>query len=132
MHYLRRGGVHVQFNTAAASNSTHTAGAAISSGCDVPLHDLLQKRPDHPTLERAEREPQNSLTLPSPVFPQHPALFHELDAADIAAHDTVLRTGKRHWPASKVLKTMKGWMFPYFKSRVLPGDFQPIIAAVNR
>ena len=99
---------------------------------DVPLHDLLQKRPDQPTdhspLERAEREPQNSLTLPSPVFPQHPALFHELDADDIAAHDGVIRTGKRHWPAPKVLKTMKGWMFPYFKSRVLPGDFQPIIA----
>ena len=95
---------------------------------DVPLHDLLQKPPDHPSLVRAEREPQNSLTLPSPAFPQHPALMHELDAADIAAHDAVLRTGKRHWPASKVMKTMRGWMFPYFKSRVLPGDFQPIIA----
>ncbi len=99
---------------------------------DVPLHDLLQKRPDHPTdhptLARAEREPQNSLALPSPVFPQHPALLHEIDAADIAAHEAVLQTGKRHWPASKVMKTMRGWMLPYIKSRVLPGDFQPIIA----
>jgi len=95
---------------------------------DVPLHDLLQKPPDHPTLARAERETQPPLTLPSPAFPQHPALMHELDAADIAAHDAVLRTGKRHWPAAKVMKTMRGWMFPYFKSRVLPGDFQPIIA----
>jgi hypothetical protein len=60
---------------------------------DVPLHDLLQKPPDHPTLARAGREPQPSLTLPSPVFPQHPALIHELDAADIAAHETVLQTG---------------------------------------
>jgi MoaA/NifB/PqqE/SkfB family radical SAM enzyme len=23
---------------------------------------------------------------------------------------------------------MRGWMFPYFKSRILPGDFQPIIS----
>lgn len=50
---------------------------------DVPLHDHLQKPPDHPTLAPA-REPQNPQTLPSPVFPQHPALMHELDAADIA------------------------------------------------
>ena len=68
---------------------------------DVPLHDLLQKPPDHPTdhptLVRAERNTQSPLTLPSPVFPQHPTLMHELDAVDIAAHDAVLRTGKRHW-----------------------------------
>ncbi|PYK92384.1 MAG: hypothetical protein DME36_13655, partial [Verrucomicrobia bacterium] len=54
--------------------------------------------------------------------------MHELDAADISEHDTVLQTGKRHWPASKVMKTMRGWMLPYLKSRVLPGEFQPIIA----
>jgi len=67
-------------------------------------------------------------TLPAPVFPQYPELFHDLDEQDLAAHEAVVRTGKRHWPASKVMKTMRGWMFPYFKSRLLPGDFQPIIA----
>src|SRR5207302_963409 len=96
---------------------------------DVPLHNLLQRPPDpSPPLARVEHEPRTSLALPSPVFPQHPALMHELDAADIAEHDTVLQTGKRHWPASKVMKTMRGWMVPYLKSRVLPGEFQPIIA----
>jgi sulfatase maturation enzyme AslB (radical SAM superfamily) len=54
--------------------------------------------------------------------------MHALDAADIAAHETVLRTGKRHRPASKIADTMRGWMVPYVKLRVLPGDFQPIIA----
>ena len=92
---------------------------------DVPLHELLQQPPEAPpqlpTLRKAE-------TLPTAVFPQYPELFHDLDEQDIAAHETVLQTGKRHWPASKVMKTMRGWMFPYFKSRVLPGDFQPIIA----
>src|SRR5215470_4996584 len=91
---------------------------------DVPLHKLLQqpaqKPPRDPSKERK--------TLPEPVFPQHPELLHELDAADIAAHDHVLRTGKRQWPASRIFGHMRGWMFPYFKSRVLPGDFQPIIA----
>src|SRR5262245_23122946 len=111
MHHLRQGG--------SMSSSPQQPAPTLPTlpaqpfRLDVPLHDLLQKRPDHPvdhpTLARAERESQNSHTLPSPVFPQHPALMHELDAADIAAHDAVLRTGKRHWPASKVLKTMKGW-----------------------
>src|SRR5262249_32956159 len=95
---------------------------------DVPLHSLLQNPSESPTQARDEHKPLTSLVLPSPVFPQQPALLHEIDAADIAAHETVLHTGKRHWPVAKVMKTMRGWMTPYFKSRILPGEFQPIIA----
>src|ERR1700747_3372863 len=91
---------------------------------DVPLHSLLQQSSQRPAAIPLRQPP----ILPAPVFPQHPELLHEIDAADIAAHDQVLRTGQRHWPVSRVLKTMRGWMVPYFKSRVLPGDFQPIIA----
>jgi MoaA/NifB/PqqE/SkfB family radical SAM enzyme len=91
---------------------------------DVPLHDLLQ-RPGDLSASAVSGE---SKSLPTPVFPQHPELIHDLDAADIAAHEHVLQTGKRQWPASKILKSMRGWMVPYFKSRVLPGDFQPIIS----
>jgi len=91
---------------------------------DVPLHNLLQQPAQRPQPEKSE-EPA---ALPTPIFPQHPALMHELDAQDIAAHEHVLRTGKRQWPASKILKSMRGWMVPYFKSRILPGGFQPIIA----
>src|SRR4029077_2396324 len=95
---------------------------------DVPLHQLLQQPSDE--HERPSRlpplaEPQ---TLPPAVFPQYPELFHDLDEQDIAAHESVVTTGKRHWPANRILKTMNGWMFPYFKSRLSPGDFQPIIA----
>jgi hypothetical protein len=93
----------------------------------MPLHNLLQRDPS-PTLARVEHQPRTSLVLPSPVFPQHLALLHKIDDADIAAHQAVLETGKRHWPASKVMDTMRRWMFPYFKSRILPGEFQPIIA----
>jgi len=52
-----------------------------------------------------------------PVAPRSPSRT----AADIAAHDAVLQTCKRHWTASKILKTIRGWMFPYFKSRIRPG-----------
>jgi hypothetical protein len=78
---------------------------------DVPLHQLLQKDPSS-TPARAEHEPRTWLALPSPVFPQHPALLHEVDAANTPIHQAVLETGKRHWPASKVMKSMRGWMFP--------------------
>src|SRR5690348_13881072 len=88
---------------------------------DVPLHNLLQEPARRPSPVAAS-EPA---ALPVPVFPQHPELVHELDMADVAAHEHVLNTGKRHWPVSRILKTMRGWMVPYFKSRVLPGDFQP-------
>ena len=91
---------------------------------DVPLHNLLQQPAHRPALETSDE----LIALPTPVFPQHPEWFHELDAEDIAAHEHVLQTGKRQWPVSRILKTMRGWMVPYFKSRVLPGDFQPIIA----
>jgi hypothetical protein len=115
------------------STSTSPTGSALPTlpvqafRLDVPLHDLLQKDP-HPPLARVEHDPRTSLALPSPVIPQHPELLHESDAADISAHQAVLETGKRHWPSSKVMKSMRGWMLPYFKSRILPGEFQPIIA----
>src|SRR5580704_1160515 len=89
---------------------------------DVPLHDLLQQPSNDPSPPPPRLKDQK--TLPPAVFPQYPELFHDLDESDIAAHDAVLQTGKRHWRASKVVKTMRGWMFPYFKSRVLPGEFQ--------
>jgi MoaA/NifB/PqqE/SkfB family radical SAM enzyme len=69
-----------------------------------------------------------SQTLPEPIFPQHPELLHEIDDADIAAHEYVRQHGHRRWGAAKILNTMHGWMFPYFKSRIRRGDFQPIIA----
>ena len=67
---------------------------------------------------RAGADPQ----LPEPVFPQFPDL---LEAAD---EPYFPMNGKRRWTAPQVYKTMKGWMFPYFRSRLLPGDFHPLIA----
>jgi MoaA/NifB/PqqE/SkfB family radical SAM enzyme len=35
---------------------------------------------------------------------------------------------RRHWNKEKVYRTMRGWLFPYVRSRVLPGEFHPITA----
>jgi MoaA/NifB/PqqE/SkfB family radical SAM enzyme len=58
-------------------------------------------------------------TLPDPVFPQRP---------DLLTDEPWPGDGERHWPASKILHAMRGWALPFVQSRVLPGDFHPIIA----
>ena len=65
----------------------------------------------------------NPQTFPPVVFPQRPDL--------LAADDELYlpKPGeKRKWTAAQKLHAMKGWMFPYFRSRLLPGDFHPLIA----
>jgi MoaA/NifB/PqqE/SkfB family radical SAM enzyme len=88
---------------------------------DVRLHQILTRPRSKPTLPQAE--PQ---TLPEPVFPQHPELLGD-DPSEEEAHEAAV-AGQRHWSAPLVLRAMRGWLFPYIKSLVLPGDFHPIIA----
>lgn len=105
------------------SNQEFSSSFIPPSRLDVPVHNLLKQ-----AIPRASRPASEGKTLPVPVFPQHPELLHEINAADIAAHETVLKTGKRQWGAGQILDNMRGWLFPYLKSRVRVGDFQPIIA----
>ncbi len=67
------------------------------------------------------------LALPTPVFPQHPELLTD-DALPSDVHGAPDDPYARRWTAPDVLRYMGGWLFPYVKSRVLPGDFHPIIA----
>jgi len=60
--------------------------------------------------------------LPTPAYPQHPDLLWAPD------DDYFPEDGKRHWTVPQIFHAMKGWMFPYFRSRLLPGEFHPIIA----
>lgn len=87
---------------------------------DVPVHELLMKPRERSTVP----PPPNGVpqSLPEPVFPRHPKL---LNAAD---EDFFPSNGKRHWTAAHIYRAMRGWAFPYVRSRVLPGDFHPIIA----
>ena len=93
---------------------------------DVPLHDLLkkpeQRRPVPPPPPTEELQ-----KLPEPVFPQHPELLTD-QVLPIDAHGSPTDPYKRHWTPSLIYRGLRGWMFPYFKSRLLPGDFHPIIA----
>src|SRR5262249_20621635 len=94
---------------------------------DVQLHDLLTKS-EKPRPLVPPKSSGRLQTLPEPVFPLHPELLGEVTAADLATHEAVIGGGRRHWTAPLVLRTMRGWLFPYIKSRVLPGQFHPIIA----
>jgi MoaA/NifB/PqqE/SkfB family radical SAM enzyme len=102
---------------------THDEDAPPSFRLDVQLHDLLTKAPaPRPSLMPAS----TPTTLPEPVFPQYPELMQQDDHYEEMLEKA--RIGKRPWNAPYVLRAMRGWLFPYMRSRVLPGPFHPIIA----
>ncbi len=84
---------------------------------DVAMNDLLTK-PNHknPPLSPQEK----GLKLPSPVFPQFPDKLADPGPAIVPE--------RRKWTATQVLRAMRGWLVPYLKSRVVPGEFHPITA----
>jgi MoaA/NifB/PqqE/SkfB family radical SAM enzyme len=84
---------------------------------DVQLHDLLMNKDRRTSLLPKPAEP---LTLPDPVYPQHPELLDVPDLEEIP--------DQRKWTAPLVYRAMRGWLFPYIRSRVMPGAFHPIIA----
>jgi MoaA/NifB/PqqE/SkfB family radical SAM enzyme len=63
------------------------------------------------------------LTLPTPVFPTQPELLKAPDEAYFPKNGE-----KRSWSVPHIYRAMKGWAFPFFKSRLLPGEFHPLIA----
>ena len=81
---------------------------------DVAIHDLLMNGG-----AQAPRTPQpKGVTLPEPVFPQHPELLHQ--------EGPETPPEKREWSREHIYRKMRGWLFPYIRSRVLPGEFHPI------
>src|SRR5215471_3030374 len=97
-------------------SETGTVSTQPAFRVDVQLHDLLVKQHQRSLLPRTDR-PQ---TLPEPVFPQQPELQSLPDIEAIP--------DKRTWTAPLVYRAMRGWLFPYVRSRVMPGEFHPIIA----
>jgi sulfatase maturation enzyme AslB (radical SAM superfamily) len=85
---------------------------------DVPLHQLLTS----PVSERVELRPVGApQRFPEPVFPQHPELLAPIP-------DDWTAPEKRRFTAGQIYGTMRGWLFPYIRSRVTGGDFHPLIA----
>jgi MoaA/NifB/PqqE/SkfB family radical SAM enzyme len=69
---------------------------------------------------RAPYVPPSGLDkLPDPPFPRKSQLL---------TREALPQDGERHWTPAQIHHAMRGWAFPYFKSRLLPGDFHPIVA----
>jgi len=86
---------------------------------DVQLHDLLVDKKGR-ALKSLLPTPGEPRTLPQPVYPSRPELQSVADPA--------VFPDKRAWTAPLVYRAMRGWLFPYMRSRVAPGVFHPIIA----
>ncbi len=92
---------------------------------DVQFHEALKgSGPERPAQPPPSLKPQ---TLPEPIFPQHPELLGE-EASGSPERESPAPPERRHWTAPLIYRGMRGWLFPYVKSRVLPGQFHPIIA----
>lgn len=81
---------------------------------DVDIHNLLMNSAPGPV---PVPQPQG-FTLPEPVFPQYPEKLSDPGPA--------IPPLKRDWTMPQIYHKMRGWLFPYLRSRVLPGDFHPI------
>jgi len=92
--------------------------SAPSFRMEVQLHDLLMKG------KRGSRLLQIDLpqTLPEPIFPQRPEALGDV-RLDAVARPNKDHPYQRRWTAPLIYRAMRGWLFPYIRSRVLPGTF---------
>lgn len=82
------------------------------------LHVMPQPS-TRPSIEPGATADEVEVGLPDPVFPQRPELL---------TRQPWPGDGERHWSRAQIAHAFRGWAVPYFKSRVLPGEFHPIIA----
>lgn len=92
---------------------------------NAALRRALKPSPREPIPPAPSPSSGDLLSLPEPVYPQRPALLDENYRSTSEPYGV---PGKRRWPAPLLYRAMRGWLFPYVKSRVLPGQFHPIIA----
>ncbi len=83
---------------------------------DIAINDLLVHSAPKPPVPPAPK----GATLPEPVFPQHPELLSD------PGPETPPE--KRHWSREHIMRKVRGWLVPYLRSRLMPGDFHPITA----
>jgi MoaA/NifB/PqqE/SkfB family radical SAM enzyme len=102
-----------------------TSGSVPSFRVDVQVHELLTNS-KKPPLAPPSPSTQGK-TLPEPVFPQRPELLGaEVEIPEPQPDGSPYR--RRRWTPPLILHAMRGWLFPYIKSRLLAGDFHPLIA----
>ena len=87
------------------------------------VQDLLTQNPAPPCAV----PPATELTLPEPVYPRFPE-----KRGDVAPDPKFLPKNGSPYRSRVTLpmisRAMRGWLAPYLRSRLLPGDFHPIIA----
>ncbi|HTT63191.1 MAG TPA: radical SAM protein [Bryobacteraceae bacterium] len=83
---------------------------------DVAINDLLIHSAPKPPMPPAPK----GFTLPEPVFPQYPELLSD------PGPETPPR--KRKWGRREIMRSTRGWLVPYVRSRLMRGDFHPITA----
>jgi MoaA/NifB/PqqE/SkfB family radical SAM enzyme len=83
---------------------------------DVDIHNLLMNSAASGPRPAGVR----GVTLPEPVFPQYPELLKD-PGPEVPPE-------KRDWTYPQVLRKVRGWLLPYMRSRVMPGEFHPITA----
>jgi sulfatase maturation enzyme AslB (radical SAM superfamily) len=90
---------------------------ATSTNCriDISTNELLTKTGSGPRLPET-----TGATLPEPVFPQFPQKLKDPGPS--------WRPERRKWTAEQIFRATRGWLVPYLRSRVLPGEFHPITA----
>ena len=100
-----------------------TRSSKIGFRVDVQLHDVLMETPKRPGLVPIG-EP---LALPEPAFPQYPELAGDVEPnpKSVPSNGNLYRT--RVTPFM-IRRAMRGWLVPYIRSRVMAGQFHPIIA----
>jgi MoaA/NifB/PqqE/SkfB family radical SAM enzyme len=90
---------------------------------DSHIHDSLMHGPQPAT---PSPKPY-TLTLPEPVYPQRPEL-----CGDVAPNPKYIPSDGNPYRTRInpfiLRRAFRGWFYPYLRSRVLPGDFHPIIA----
>jgi len=80
----------------------------------------------HPIRTTSPHPRATEEKLPEPVFPKRPELLASESAASVIGEPHI-PPARRHWSTPLIYRAMRGWMFPYLKSRALPGEFHPII-----
>ena len=92
---------------------------------DVRLHsELMRQRACVPAQPATNTQGRS---LPEPPFPRHPELLND-EGVDYETLERAAVEGKRKWTRAQIIHAMRGWAVPYLKSRLLPGDFHPIVA----
>ncbi len=90
---------------------------------DVTTHELLSGSP----RPRPLAPKPNPLSFPEPVFPRFPEKLGDVPPDPRA----ILKNGSPYRSRVSpfvIRRALRGWLYPWVRAQVLPGDFHPMIA----